>query len=77
MDLFAKQLNNTQSWTEMQIGSKQTNKKDIIEKLPALSTVNNEEFPCEWLKAKFFILKSFNEENLFKAIKYNVWCSTA
>ena len=26
--------------------------------------------------AKFFIIKSFNEENIFKAIKYNVWCST-
>ena len=29
-----------------------------------------------WLKAKYFVIKSFDEDNIHKSIKYGVWCST-
>merc|ERR1711959_323363 len=78
MEIFQRQFaNQGPSWTEMQLGSKKTNKEDILKKMPLLRQANNKAFPCDWPKAKFFTMKSFNEENLFKAIKHNVWCSTA
>lgn len=50
--------------------------EEIKKKLPHLRDVNQKLNLDEFKNAKFYIIKSFNEENIFKAIKYNVWCST-
>ncbi|GAV91109.1 YTH domain-containing protein [Cephalotus follicularis] len=37
---------------------------------------NRQDFVTNYENAKFFIIKSFSEDNVHKSIKYNVWAST-
>lgn len=37
---------------------------------------NSLEFSTDYEQAKFFVIKSFSEDNIHKSIKYNVWAST-
>ncbi|KAH6817292.1 hypothetical protein C2S51_000895 [Perilla frutescens var. frutescens] len=37
---------------------------------------NSPDFVTEYELAKFFVIKSFSEDNIHKSIKYNVWAST-
>ncbi|XP_074568999.1 uncharacterized protein LOC141825515 isoform X2 [Curcuma longa] len=37
---------------------------------------NKPDFQCKHEEAKFFMIKSFNEDDIHKSIKYNVWAST-
>ncbi|KAL8492684.1 hypothetical protein ACS0TY_024032 [Phlomoides rotata] len=37
---------------------------------------NSPEFATDYDQAKFFVIKSFSEDNIHKSIKYNVWAST-
>ncbi|XP_020113836.1 uncharacterized protein LOC109727994 [Ananas comosus] len=37
---------------------------------------NRDDFPVEYPYAKFFIIKSYSEDDVHKSIKYNVWSST-
>ncbi|XP_073158109.1 uncharacterized protein [Henckelia pumila] len=37
---------------------------------------NLEDFKTDYKHAKFFVIKSFNEDNIHKSIKYGVWAST-
>ncbi|KAK7853942.1 yth domain-containing family protein 2 [Quercus suber] len=37
---------------------------------------NKEEFPVDYVDAKFFVIKSYSEDDVHKSIKYNVWSST-
>lgn len=37
---------------------------------------NSTEFVTDYENAKFFIIKSYSEDNVHKSIKYNVWAST-
>ncbi|KAF5748632.1 hypothetical protein HS088_TW04G00590 [Tripterygium wilfordii] len=37
---------------------------------------NRQDFPTEYEIARFFIIKSFSEDNVHRSIKYNVWAST-
>ncbi|KAL9265132.1 YTH domain-containing protein, partial [Drosera capensis] len=39
-------------------------------------TYNDPHFPTEYQNAKFFIIKSFSEDNVHRSIKYSVWSST-
>lgn len=39
-------------------------------------TFNRPDFPTDPEKAKFFIIKSFSEDNVHRSIKYSVWAST-
>lgn len=38
---------------------------------------NSPDFPSEYTNARFFIIKSYSEDNVHKSIKYGVWASTA
>ncbi|PIN13942.1 putative high-glucose-regulated protein [Handroanthus impetiginosus] len=38
--------------------------------------INSPEFVTGYEHAKFFVIKSFSEDNIHKSIKYNVWAST-
>lgn len=37
---------------------------------------NREDFPIDYDDAKFFVIKSYSEDDVHKSIKYNVWSST-
>lgn len=37
---------------------------------------NLQAFPTEYESAKFYIIKSYSEDDIHKSIKYNVWSST-
>ena len=37
---------------------------------------NMEDFPLGYENAKFFVIKSYSEDDVHKSIKYNVWSST-
>ncbi|KAH9805483.1 YTH domain-containing protein [Citrus sinensis] len=37
---------------------------------------NQFDFPTDYENAKFFVIKSFSEDNVHKSIKYGVWAST-
>ncbi|KVH96417.1 uncharacterized protein LOC112527728 isoform X1 [Cynara cardunculus var. scolymus] len=37
---------------------------------------NKDDFPGEYVNAKFFVIKSYSEDDVHKSIKYNVWSST-
>ncbi|KAK9136625.1 hypothetical protein Sjap_007219 [Stephania japonica] len=37
---------------------------------------NKEDFPANYPDAKFFVIKSYSEDDVHKSIKYNVWSST-
>lgn len=38
---------------------------------------NREDFSLDYLDAKFFVIKSYSEDDVHKSIKYNVWSSTS
>ncbi|KAF8775656.1 hypothetical protein HU200_004435 [Digitaria exilis] len=44
--------------------------------LPDKSQFNQEGFPVSYKDAKFFVIKSYSEDDVHKSIKYNVWAST-
>ncbi|CAH8386403.1 unnamed protein product [Eruca vesicaria subsp. sativa] len=43
---------------------------------PNPSLYNHPEFVTDYKNARFFIVKSFSEDNVHRSIKYNVWAST-
>ncbi|KAJ0817010.1 putative YTH domain-containing protein [Helianthus annuus] len=57
------------------------NLPDTVEKntlcaAPDREQYNPEEFPETFTDAKFFVIKSYSEDDVHKSVKYNVWSST-
>jgi len=50
--------------------------KDIISPLIRRNQYNRSDFSVEYKQAKFFMIKSYGEDDIHKGIKYNVWAST-
>ncbi|XP_030956123.1 YTH domain-containing protein ECT4-like isoform X4 [Quercus lobata] len=50
--------------------------KDNTSEMPDQEQFNREDFPGDCTDAKFFIIKSYSEDDVHKSIKYNVWAST-
>ncbi|PUZ42756.1 hypothetical protein GQ55_9G608000 [Panicum hallii var. hallii] len=44
--------------------------------VPDRAQFNRDEFPVQYDAAKFFVIKSYSEDDIHKSIKYNVWAST-
>lgn len=44
--------------------------------VPDREQYNKADFPEDYTDAKFFIIKSYSEDDVHKSIKYNVWAST-
>ncbi|KAK1296264.1 hypothetical protein QJS10_CPB15g02108 [Acorus calamus] len=44
--------------------------------LPDREQYNREDFPIKYTDAKFFVIKSYSEDDVHKSVKYNVWAST-
>ncbi|XP_038720860.1 YTH domain-containing protein ECT2-like isoform X2 [Tripterygium wilfordii] len=43
---------------------------------PGSKELNKADFAVDYANAKFFIIKSYSEDDVHKSIKYNVWAST-
>ncbi|XP_061363474.1 YTH domain-containing protein ECT4-like isoform X2 [Gastrolobium bilobum] len=50
--------------------------KDKTSTVPDRDEYNKADFPEEYTDAKFFIIKSYSEDDIHKSIKYSVWAST-
>ncbi|XP_062209943.1 YTH domain-containing protein ECT4-like isoform X2 [Phragmites australis] len=50
------------------------NKNDSA--VPDRAQFNRDDFPVQYDDAKFFVIKSYSEDDIHKSIKYNVWAST-
>ncbi|XP_057953259.1 YTH domain-containing protein ECT2-like [Malania oleifera] len=50
--------------------------KDKLSATPDREQYNQADFPEKYTDAKFFIIKSYSEDDVHKSIKYNVWAST-
>ncbi|GMY16196.1 YTH domain-containing protein ECT4-like isoform X4 [Fagus crenata] len=50
--------------------------KDKMSAMPDREQYNREDFPGDRTDAKFFIIKSYSEDDVHNSIKYNVWAST-
>lgn len=44
--------------------------------IPDREQYNREDFSEDYTDAKFFVIKSYSEDDVHKSIKYNVWAST-
>ncbi|KAL9139864.1 hypothetical protein ABFS82_O002800 [Erythranthe guttata] len=52
------------------------NEKEKSSVTPDLEEYNRPDFPETYSDAKFFIIKSYSEDDVHKSIKYNIWSST-
>ncbi|XP_052175082.1 YTH domain-containing protein ECT4-like [Diospyros lotus] len=50
--------------------------EDKSSAIPNKEQYNREDFPESYSDAKFFIIKSYSEDDVHKSIKYGVWAST-
>ncbi|XP_021615519.1 YTH domain-containing protein ECT4 isoform X2 [Manihot esculenta] len=50
--------------------------KDVLPMIPDREQYNKADFPEDYTNAKFFVIKSYSEDDVHKSIKYNVWAST-
>ncbi|XP_076915735.1 YTH domain-containing protein ECT4-like [Bidens hawaiensis] len=55
---------------------KEPEAKDKVSSTPNREQYNLPDFPDTYEDAKFFIIKSYSEDDVHKSIKYNVWAST-
>ncbi|KAG8100796.1 hypothetical protein GUJ93_ZPchr0013g34559 [Zizania palustris] len=44
--------------------------------VPDRTQFNRDDFPVQYDDGKFFVIKSYSEDDIHKSIKYNVWAST-
>jgi len=44
--------------------------------VPDRAQFNRDDFPVQYDAAKFFVIKSYSEDDIHKSVKYNVWAST-
>ncbi|CAA7403976.1 unnamed protein product [Spirodela intermedia] len=51
--------------------------KEVSSVVPNKDLYNKVDFPEHYSDAKFFVIKSYSEDDVHKSIKYNVWASTA
>jgi hypothetical protein len=51
-------------------------KEDNLPLIPNKEEYNREDFPEDYSDAKFFVIKSYSEDDVHKSIKYSVWAST-
>lgn len=57
-------------------GTKDEEEKEKAYVVPEREQYNRKEFPVDYADAKFFVIKSYSEDDVHKSIKYGVWAST-
>jgi hypothetical protein len=53
-----------------------TTKKDTLSSLVRRDQFNRSDFSVQYEHAKFFMIKSYSEDDIHKGMKYSVWTST-
>ena len=48
----------------------------VLDKLRVENNYNPKEFDLSAKSARFFIIKSYSEDDIHRSIKYSIWCST-
>jgi len=48
----------------------------IVDKLKTSNAYNPKEFNLNPKSARFFVIKSYSEDDIHRSIKYSIWCST-
>jgi hypothetical protein len=48
----------------------------VLDELKATNTYNPREFDINPVGARFFVVKSYSEDDIHRSIKYEIWCST-
>ena len=51
-------------------------KLDVVTKLKSENSYNPSELTMNMNNARYFVIKSYAEDDVHRSIKYNVWCST-
>ena len=49
---------------------------EVVRKLKQNNNYNPVDFNCNPSEAKFFVIKSYSEDDIHRSIKYKIWCST-
>ncbi|XP_047063134.1 YTH domain-containing protein ECT4-like [Lolium rigidum] len=62
--------------SKLNSASTPSTKKDILSPLVRRDQFNRSDFSVQYENAKFFMIKSYSEDDIHKGIKYNVWAST-
>lgn len=53
-----------------------SDKKEVLSPTVSRDQYNLPDFQVEYEKAKFYVIKSYSEDDIHKCIKYDVWSST-
>ncbi|KAL2923221.1 YTH domain-containing family protein 2 [Bienertia sinuspersici] len=56
--------------------AKVNSKEETLSSTPDKEQYNKDSFPETYSDARFFVIKSYSEDDVHKSIKYNVWAST-
>ncbi|KAH9784460.1 YTH domain-containing protein ECT2 [Citrus sinensis] len=56
--------------------SSESTPEDNLPLIPDKEKYSGEDFPESYSDAKFFIIKSYSEDDVHKSVKYNMWTST-
>lgn len=56
--------------------SSESTPEDNLPLIPDKEKYGGEDFPESYSDAKFFIIKSYSEDDVHKSVKYNMWTST-
>jgi hypothetical protein len=48
----------------------------VLEELQLKHIYNPKEFDLSAKNARFFVIKSYSEDDIHRSIKYEIWCST-
>lgn len=67
----------TQAVRGQNLSSTENNKDDNVAQIPDKEQYNKGEFPEDYSDAKFFVIKSYSEDDVHKSIKYSTWSSTS
>ncbi|XP_039057822.1 YTH domain-containing protein ECT3-like [Hibiscus syriacus] len=62
---------------DLNIPLTESNKENSVSLVPDMEQYNKEDFPESYSNAKFFVIKSYSEDDVHKSVKYNVWASTS
>ena len=57
-------------------GSYQATAHSVLDNLHGPNEYNPKVFDLDPKNAKFFVIKSFSEDDIHRSIKYQIWCST-
>ncbi|GAB4843720.1 hypothetical protein Ancab_013685 [Ancistrocladus abbreviatus] len=58
------------------IPMKANNNEESLSQIPDRDQYNRQDFPENYSDARFFVIKSYSEDDIHKSVKYNVWAST-